>query len=61
MYSHEVQELLNYKNHEITLEDFCNIYDSSQVRTVLLDVDTGMVEVWTDDNWEFKFWVNYKG
>lgn len=58
MYSHEIQNLLNYKNNIVNLEDFLNIYDSSQVCCVFYDEDEDIIQVYTKDNWEFNFKVD---
>lgn len=50
-------ELLEYKNYCISIDDFCDIYDSPQVCSVLYDDDDEKFEVWTTDDYCMKFTV----
>lgn len=56
MYSYEIENLLKLKSYLISVEEYFKICDSSQVINIKYFKDNTF-EVWTNDNYYFKFKV----
>lgn len=60
MYSHEIKQLLELKNYLLDRKEankILNIKDSPQINHVKYNQDTTYFEMWTSDNYYFKFKV----
>lgn len=58
MYSHEIKQLLELKNYLLDRKEankILNIKDSPQINHVKYNQDTTDFEMWTSDNYHFKF------
>lgn len=63
MYSHEIKELLELKNYLLDRKEANKILDidsSTQINHVKYNQDTKDFEMWTTDNYYFKFKVKRK-
>lgn len=63
MYSHEIKQLLELKNYLLDRKEankILNIKDSPQINHVKYNQDTTDFEMWTSDNYYFKFKVKRK-
>lgn len=63
MYSHEIKRLLELKNYLLDRKDankILNVKDSPQINYVKYNQDTTDFEMWTSDNYYFKFKVKRK-
>ena len=58
MYSHEIEELLKIKNYLISVKDYINIVESSQVREVNYE-GNNKFNVSTNDGYNFSFIIVY--
>lgn len=57
MYSHEISELLKYNNYVISIKDYIKICQSSQITKIKYSPFSNNYEVWTNDNYYYKFFV----
>ena len=63
MYSHEIKQLLELKNYLLDKKEANKILDidsSPQINHVKYNQDTTDFEMWTSDNYYFKFKVKRK-
>lgn len=61
MYSHEIQQLLELKNYLINHIEYLNILNTSpQVNHVKYNPYSDEYEMWTTDNYYFKYKVYLK-
>lgn len=64
MYSHEIKQLLELKNYLLDRKEankILNIKDSPQINHVKYNTYDDNFEMWTSDNYYFKFKVKRKG
>jgi len=61
MYSHEIQQLLELKNYLINHIEYLNILNTSpQINHVEYNQQLDEYEMWTNDNYYFKYKVYLK-
>lgn len=61
MYSHEIQQLLELKNYLINHIEYLNILNTSpQINRVEYNQQQDEYEMWTTDNYYFKYKVYLK-
>ena len=63
MYSHEIKELIELKNYLLDRKEASKILDidsSPQINHVKYNQDNNDFEMWTTDNYYFKFKVKRK-
>lgn len=57
MYSYEISELLKYNNYVISINDYIKVCQSSQITKIKYSPFSNNYEVWTNDNYYYKFFV----
>lgn len=61
MYSHEIENLLRFKNYLLNNEEYLYIIKSSpQINQIKYDNFVKVFEMWTSDNYYFKYKVYHK-
>lgn len=55
MFSYEIEKIIKEKNYTISSIDYNNICQSSQIIKLKYDPYGDMYELWTNDNYYFKF------
>ena len=63
MYSHEIKQLLEFKNYLLDRKEanrILNVKDSPQINHVKYNQDSNDFEMWTSDNYYFKFKIKRK-
>ncbi len=57
MYSYEILELLKCNNNVININDYIKVCQSSQITKIKYSPFFNNYEVWTNDNYYYKFSV----
>ncbi len=57
MYSYEILELLKCNNNVISINDYIKVCQSNQIIKVKYSIFSNNYEVWTNDNYYYKFSV----
>lgn len=62
MYSTEIDELLKSRNYVIDSDTYWQVchYSPQIIRVKYTPFDGGYFEIWTDDNFYWKFWMTSK-
>lgn len=61
MYSHEIENLLRLKNYLLNNEEYLSMVKTSpQINHIRYNDYSKFFEMWTKDNYSFKFKVYYK-
>ena len=55
MFSWEISKILNKNNYNITIDIYNNICKSSQISMVKYDAFSDYFEIWTKDDYYWKF------
>ena len=55
MYSYEISELLKYNNYTISINNYIKVCQSNQITRVKYCAFSNNYEVWTNDNYYYKF------
>ena len=51
MYSYEIEELLKLRNYLVSIQEYKEICDSTQVDHI--KYENGIFKIWTNDNYKF--------
>ena len=61
MYSWEIDKFIKNRNYKLSSIEYCNLCDtSSQINRIKYNQIFNNYEIWTDDNYYFKFKVYYQ-
>lgn len=58
MYSHEIEQLLKFRNYVLSVEEYIHIHKTSpQISMIQYHAYDDTFEDWTDDRYNFKYKV----
>lgn len=61
MYSWEIDKFIKDRNYKLSSIEYCNLCDTShQINRIKYNQIFNNYEIWTDDNYYFKFKVYYQ-
>lgn len=55
MYSHEIEQLLKLKNYILSVKEYLNVCNSSQITHIKYDPFEDVFYISTEDKYNFKF------
>lgn len=59
MYSYEIEELLKLKNNLVTIKEYMEICNSTQIDHI--KYENGLFKLWTNDNYYYELSIRKEG